>query len=54
MDVTEQGGKGEGPAQKVRVRVSMPAGLVAAVKARGGGARVLGVRQRGGGAADSA
>lgn len=36
MDVTEQGGKGAGPAQKVRVRVSMPAGLVAAVKARVG------------------
>ncbi|GAB2984407.1 hypothetical protein GCM10023080_057730 [Streptomyces pseudoechinosporeus] len=34
MDVTEQRGKGEGPARKVRVRVSMPAGLVVAVKAR--------------------
>ncbi|MGI5195170.1 hypothetical protein ACQEVY_16265 [Streptomyces sp. CA-288835] len=36
MNVTEQRGKGEGPARKVRVRVSMPAGLVAAVKARVG------------------
>ena len=36
MDGSEQRGKGEGPARKVRVRVSMPADLVAAVKARVG------------------
>lgn len=36
MDVTEQHGKDDGPARKVRVSVSMPASRIAAVKARVG------------------